>query len=58
MISPFKIESESEADAYLKDLLSKHENRSMREVEERATQLISDAVLRVYFINKARELLD
>lgn len=58
MIKPFKIESESEADAYLKDLLSKHEYRSMREVEEHATQLISDAALRLYFISKAKELLN
>ena len=60
MISPittYKIESESEADDYLKDLLSKKEYKSIDEVELRAKKLIDDDNLRNYFINKAKVLL-
>ncbi|MEA9588735.1 hypothetical protein VC279_02955 [Xanthomonas sp. WHRI 10064A] len=57
MIEPYKIESESEADAYLRDLLAKEEFRSMREVEQSATQFIQDHKLRAYFINQAKEIL-
>jgi hypothetical protein len=53
-VEPFVIENESEADAYLKDLLAKHEYRSMDEVERRANKLIKDARLKNYFINKAK----
>lgn len=57
MITPFKIENESEADAFLRDLLAKEEYRSMEEVMMRADKLISDNHLRTHFINKAKELL-
>lgn len=57
MIASYRIESESEADAYLSDLLAKEEYRSMLEVEHRANQFIPDDELRAYFINKAREIL-
>lgn len=57
MIEPYKIESESEADAYLNDLLAKQEYRSIHEVERRAAKLIPDDKLRKYFISMAREIL-
>jgi len=57
MIAPYRIESESEADAYLSDLLAKKEYRSMLEVEQRANQFIQDDELRAYFIKKARDIL-
>jgi len=56
-IEPFMIESESEADSYLKDLLTKSEYRSMDEVKIRAQKFIRDANLKNYFINKAKEIL-
>ena len=56
-IETFMIESESEADAYLKDLLTKSEYRSMDEVAIRAQKLIKDENLKNYFINKAKESL-
>jgi hypothetical protein len=56
-IEAFKIENESEADSYLKDLLAKPKYRSMNEVYVRAQKLIPDRRLRDYFINKARAIL-
>lgn len=57
MIEPYRIENESEADAYLSDLLGKNEYRSMPEVEQRAKQFIQDDELRAYFIKKANDIL-
>jgi hypothetical protein len=57
IVEQFRIETESEADAYLKDVLGKPEYRSMDEVNLRAHQYIKDERLRLYFINKAKELL-
>lgn len=57
IVEPFRIESESEADDYLKDLLAKPEYRSMNEVNSRAHQYITDEGLRIYFIDKAKEIL-
>jgi transcriptional regulator with XRE-family HTH domain len=56
-VETFKIESEAEADDYLKDLLEKDEYRSMNVVEVRAQELIKDEHLKNYFINKAKEIL-
>jgi hypothetical protein len=56
-VEPFMIESESAADDYLRDLLSKDKYRSMTEVSIRAQKYIKDADLKNYFINKANELL-
>ena len=53
-VGPFKIESESEADEYLKDLLSHPEYRSMSEVCSRARALIKDQQLRDYFVSAAK----
>jgi hypothetical protein len=58
VIEKFKIESESEADAFLKDLLTDQRFRSIGEVEHRAQQLIISEQLRTYFISKAQELLN
>ena len=57
IVESFIIESESEADEYLKDLLEKHEYRSMNEVKMRAQKYIKDTHLKNYFINKAKEIL-
>ncbi len=57
-VGPFKIESESEADAYWKDLLSHPEYRSLSEVHSRAQALIDDHNLREYFIEKANGVLN
>ena len=57
MIEPFRIENQSEADAFLRDLLAKPEYRFMAEVEHRARELILDGQLRKYFIDKAHEIL-
>lgn len=51
------IESESEADDYLRDLLSKDEHRSMNEVSIHAQKYIKDVNIKTHFINKAKELL-
>lgn len=56
-IEIFKIESESEADAYLKELLEKEEYRSMDEVKMRSQKFIEDENLKNYFIDKARGIL-
>jgi hypothetical protein len=56
-IEPFSIDDEVEALAYLNDLLKREEYRSMDEVERRAWKYIKDCNLRVYFINKAKEIL-
>jgi hypothetical protein len=56
-VEPFKIENESEADAYLKDLFERPEYRSMDEAHIRAQELIEDPSLKIYFINEARERL-
>lgn len=56
-IEAFKIENESEADSYLKDLLAKPKYRSMNEVCVRAQKLIPDRRLRDYFINQAKAIL-
>lgn len=56
-VGPFTIECESEADYYLNELLKKPEYRSMSEVTMRAKKYIKDEHLRIYFINKAKEIL-
>jgi hypothetical protein len=56
-VGPFVIENEPEADAYLRDLLEKPENRSMNEVRLRANKCIQDDHLKSYFIKKAQTLL-
>ena len=45
-LEPRKIESESEADEYLTDLLATPENRSMIEVQIHAEKFITDAQLK------------
>lgn len=58
MIESFKIESESEADAYLEDFLMQKEYQSMTEVQKRASQFIPNKNIRIYFVNKARKILN
>lgn len=58
MIEPFKIENESEADDYLRDLFAINEYRSISEVKSRAIEFIEDENLRKYFIRKAQAILD
>ena len=55
-IGEFKIESESEADHYLRNLLAQHKYRSMDEVRSRARE-IKDPRIKPYFINKGKEML-
>ncbi|QSR73722.1 hypothetical protein [Aeromonas jandaei] len=57
MIERFKIDNVTEADAFLRDLLAKDEYRSMDEVIVRTRELVPDDNLRMYFINKAKEIL-
>jgi hypothetical protein len=57
IVKSFMIENEFEADDYLRDLLAKHEYRSMNEVNMRAQKYIKDEHLKNYFINKARGIL-
>lgn len=57
MISPYRIESESEANSYLEDLLEKKECRSLSEVKRISLELIDDEKLRTYFIEKAKSIL-
>lgn len=56
-VEKFKIESESEADSYLKDLLSKDEYRTIHVVRERAVRHIPDEQLRAYFIIQGEKIL-
>jgi hypothetical protein len=56
-VEPFKIENETEADEYLKDLLATPQYRSMNEVQIRAQNHITDAQLNKYFIDKAKDIL-
>ena len=55
-IGEFKIENESEADYYLRNLLAQHKYRSMDEVHSRARE-IKDPRIKVHFINKGKEML-
>jgi hypothetical protein len=55
-IGEFKIESETEADYYLRNVLAQQKYRSMDEVHSRARK-IKDSRLKVYFINKGNEIL-
>jgi hypothetical protein len=55
-IGEFKIESESEADYYLRNILAQHKYRSMNEVNSRARE-IKDPRIKEYFTNKGREML-
>lgn len=57
IVEPFIIESESEADSYLKDLLEKNEYRSIDEIKMRAQKYIKDPNIKNYFINKGKEIL-
>lgn len=57
MVEPFKIESESEADSYLRDLLEKSKYRTIDEIEIRAQQYIEDNKIKNYFVKKARGML-
>jgi hypothetical protein len=57
IVESYRIESESEADDYLRDLLAKPEYRSMNEVNMRAQQLIKNDRLKSHFIKKAKEIL-
>jgi hypothetical protein len=56
-VEEFRIESEAEADAYLKDLLAKPEYRSLAEVRSRAAALVRDKRLQDYFVERAKEIL-
>lgn len=58
MIQRFKIENETDAYFFLKDLLAKDENRSVNEIIVRANNLIPDETLRMYFISKGKQMLD
>lgn len=58
MITPYKIESEAEANAYLNDLLEKKEYQSILEIERISLSLIDDDKLRTYFIEKAKSILN
>lgn len=58
MIERFKIENVAEADAFLRDLLAKDEYRSVDEVIVRARKLVPDENLRMYFINKGKQILE
>ena len=56
-VQSFVIDNEYEADEYLTALLEKPEYRSMDEVIVRAQKYVKDDCLRIYFINKAKEIL-
>lgn len=58
MIQRFKIENETEADFFLKDLLAKDEYRSVNEIIVRANKLIPDETLRMYFISNGKQMLE
>jgi hypothetical protein len=54
---PHTIDSESEADDYLTDLLKDLTNRSMDVVTIHAQERIKDANIKTYFVNKAKVML-
>ena len=54
---PFRIDSESLADVYLKDLFKYPNNRSIEEVQFRAKMVIRDEHIKNYFLEKAEEML-
>ena len=56
-IETFKIESEAEANDYLRDLLARPEYRSMAEIEHRAHTVVSGDDLKKYFVAKGAEIL-
>ena len=58
VIERFKIENVAEAEAFLRDLLAKDEYRSVDEVIVRARKLVPDENLRMYFINKGKQILE
>ena len=57
MVHRFRIEDETEADSFLMDLLAKDENCSVSEIIVHAHRLICDNSLRIYFINKGKQIL-
>lgn len=56
-IESYKIESEAEADAYLSDLFSDPQRRSMDEAVVRADMHIPSEQIRSYFLSQAEKLL-
>lgn len=56
-IESYRIDSEYEADDYLKHLLDEPEYRRDDEILLRAQKFIPDVCIRVYFIDKGREML-
>ncbi|MGL6335688.1 hypothetical protein [Aeromonas jandaei] len=58
MIERFKVENVTEADAFLRDLRAKDQYRSMDEVIARARELVPDENLRIYFINKGKQMIE
>ncbi|WP_116138083.1 hypothetical protein [Trinickia diaoshuihuensis] len=56
-IESYKIESEDEADAYLKDLFSDPQRRSMAEAAARADKYITSEHIRNYFLSQAKKSL-
>jgi hypothetical protein len=56
-IESYKIECEDEADAYLKDLFSDPQRRSMDEAAVRADKYITSEHIRNYFLSQAKKWL-
>jgi len=56
-IESYKIESQAEADAYLNDIFSDKQRRSMDEAVVHANRLIADGHIRSYFLSQAQKLL-
>ena len=56
-VEAFVIDNESDADAYLNDMLKNDNYRSIDEVQIRAEKYIKDPIIKKYFIAKAEEML-
>jgi hypothetical protein len=56
-IQSFRIDTESDADEYLDELLRDSKYRSMDEIEGRAQTLIKDEKIRDYFVERGKEKL-
>ena len=56
-VQPFTIDNESEANAYLSDLLKHPENQTMNIVEQRCAALIKDPAIKAYFLAAGANML-
>lgn len=56
-ITPFTIDNETEADAYLTDLLKRPEFQYMDVIAQRCDRLVKNPMIRAYFLTTGAQML-